>query len=130
MATKNIGYGAVCNTGRLHEPLFLDVCIEVLAFALVRDKMVLEVTDSLTGQYDGGPGPNAKFAYIDNSIYFATDPFALDMHCHAVIVAKRKSMGVTVNENPHFTEYLRYAEKLGLGIADPAKIKFSPVKLG
>lgn len=23
MATKNIGYGAVCNTNRLHAPLFL-----------------------------------------------------------------------------------------------------------
>ena len=31
-------------------------------------------------------------------------------------------MGVAVNENPRFTEYLRYAERLGLGIADPAKI--------
>jgi hypothetical protein len=31
-------------------------------------------------------------------------------------------MGVAVNENPRFTDYLRYAEKMGLGIADPAKI--------
>ena len=95
MATKNIGYGAVCNTNRLHQPLFLDVCVEVPAFAPVRDKMVLNITDSLRAQYDGGPGPNAKFAYLDNSLYFATDPFALDMHCHNVLVEKRKSMGVT-----------------------------------
>ena len=32
MATKNLGYGAVCNTSRLHKPLFFDVCTEVLAF--------------------------------------------------------------------------------------------------
>jgi hypothetical protein len=32
-------------------------------------------------------------------------------------------MGVAVNENPRFTEYLRYAEKLGLGIADLQKIQ-------
>jgi hypothetical protein len=31
-------------------------------------------------------------------------------------------MGVAVNENPRFTEYLYYAEKLGLGIATPDKI--------
>jgi len=122
MATKNIGYGAVCNTNRLHAPLFLDVCVEVPAFWPVRDKMVLNITDGLRSQYDGGPDKNAKFAYIDNRLYFASDPFALDMICHAKIVAKRKEMGVAVNENPRFTEYLRYAEKLGLGIADPAKI--------
>ena len=130
MATKNIGYGAVCNTNRLHAPLFLDVCVEVLAFPPVRDKMVLNIMDSLRAQYDGGPGENAKFTYLDNSLYFATDPFALDMHCHAAIVNKRKSMDVQVNENPRFTEYLRYAEKLGLGIANPEKIKFTSYKLG
>jgi len=123
MATKNIGYGAVCNTNRLHAPLFLDVCVEVLAFWPVRDRMVLNVTDGLRSQYDGGPDKNAKFAYIDNRLYFASDPFALDMVCHNKIVAKRKEMGVTVNENPRFTEYLRYAEKLGLGIVDPVKLK-------
>ena len=130
MATKNIGYGAVCNTNRLHGPLFLDVCVEVPAFAPVRDKMVLNIMDSLRAQYDGGPGPNAKFTYIDNSIYFATDPFAMDMYCHATLVNKRKSMGVSVNENPRFTEYLRYAEKLGLGIANPEKIKYTSIRLG
>jgi hypothetical protein len=130
MATKNIGYGAVCNTNRLHGPLFLDVCVEVPAFPVIRDKMVLNITDSLRAQYDGGPAENAKFTYLDNSLYFATDPFALDMYCHAALVNKRKSMNVQVNENPRFTEYLRYAEKLGLGIANPEKIKFTSVKLG
>jgi hypothetical protein len=122
MATKNIGYGAVCNTNRLHAPLFLDVCVEVLAFPDVRDKMVLNVTDGLLCQYDGGPGPNAKFTYIDNRIYLATDPFALDMVCHNLLAAKRKEMGVAVNENPRFTEYLRYAERLGLGVVAAGKI--------
>jgi hypothetical protein len=122
MATKNIGYGAVCNTNRLHRPMFLDVCVEVPAFPPVRDKMVLNLTDGLRAQYEGGPDSNAKFAWLYNTIFFATDPFALDMVCHNLLVAKRKEMGVAVNENPRFTDYLRYAEKLGLGIADPAKI--------
>ena len=122
MATKNIGYGAVCNTNRLHGPLFLDVCVEVPAFPAVRDKMVLNITDGLRAQYDGGPGPDAKFTYLYNTLFFATDPFALDMVCHNLLVAKRKSMGVTVNENPRFTEYLRYAERLGLGVVGADKL--------
>ncbi|MFH1680290.1 MAG: DUF362 domain-containing protein [Candidatus Eisenbacteria bacterium] len=123
MATKNIGYGAICNTGRLHNPLFFDVCTEVLAFPVVRDKMVLSVTDGLWGQYDGGPMSNAAARYAYNTLFFATDPFALDTVCHHIMVGKRKSMGIEVNENPRYTEYLRYAERLGLGVGDPERIK-------
>jgi hypothetical protein len=121
MASKNMGFGAVCNTNRLHQPIYLDVCVEVLGFPAVRDKYVLTVTDGLRGQYDGGTAPNAKFIYPLKTLFFATDPFAVDMYGHNKIVEKRKSMNVAVNENPRFTEYLRYAERLGLGLVDPAK---------
>jgi hypothetical protein len=127
MATKNLGYGAVCNTSRLHKPLFFDVCTEVLAFPAVRDKLVLNVTDGLRAQYDGGPGPLAQATWFLNSLYFATDPFALDMTCHNLLLEKRKEMKVQVNEHPKYSEYLRYAQRLGLGIADPAKIAFTRV---
>ncbi len=123
MATKNLGYGAICNTNRLHRPLFFDVCTEVLAFPVIRDKLVLNITDGLRAQYEGGPMPNANFSYIYNTLFFATDPFALDMVCHNLMVEKRKAMNVNVNEHPRFTEYLRYAERLGLGIANPEKIQ-------
>jgi hypothetical protein len=123
MATKNLGYGSVCNTNRLHAPLFFDVNTEVMAFPAIRDKLVLNITDGLRGQYEGGPEYEAKFAYWLNTLYFSTDPFALDMVCQQAIVAKRKSMGVKVNEHPRFTEYLRYAERLGLGVVDPAKLQ-------
>jgi len=127
MATKNIGYGAVCNTNRLHQPLFLDVCVEVPAFPVIRDKMVLNINDGLRAQYEGGPDSNAKFTYLFNTLFFATDIFALDMACHNLLVIKRKSMNVPVNENPRFTEYLRYAERLGLGITNPDKIKLTAI---
>ena len=127
MATKNMGYGSVCNTGRLHAPLFFSVCTEVLAAPTIREKLVLNITDGLRGQYDGGPDKNAQFVYANHSLYFATDPFALDMICHRQLVAKRKEMGVAVNENPRFTDYLHYAERLGLGIANPEKISYVKV---
>ncbi len=123
MATKNIGYAATCNTGRLHGPLFFDVCTEVLAAPWVRDKLVLNITDGLLGQYDGGPGFNAQFVYPNHTLYFATDPFAVDMVCHIELVAKRKEMGVKVDEHPRYTAYLHKAEKLGLGIANMEKIE-------
>jgi hypothetical protein len=123
MAAKNMGYGSICNTGRLHEPLFFNVCTEVLAAPVVRDKLVLNITDGIRAQYEGGPDKNAQFVYPNHSLYFATDPFALDMTCHRELVAKRKEMGIQVNESPRWTEYLYYAEKLGLGVANPENIK-------
>ncbi len=123
MATKNLGYGSLCNTGRLHKPLFFRVCTEVLAAPVVRDKLVLNITDGLRGQYDGGPDKNAQFIYPLSTIFFATDPFAMDMICHREMVAKRKTKGIQVNEHPRFTEFLRQAESLKLGISNPDKIE-------
>jgi hypothetical protein len=128
MATKNLGYGALCNTGRLHKPLFFKVCTEVLAAPVVRDKLVLSLIDGIRAQYEGGPDKNEQFCYPNSALYFATDPFALDMTGHRELVAKRKAMGVAVNEHPRFTEYLYYAEKLGLGIATPEKIEVVEAK--
>ena len=78
MATKNIGYAVTGNTGRLHKPLFFDVCTEVLGFPCVRDKLVLNILDGIKGQYEGGPMLNTKFMYDANKILFASDPFAQD----------------------------------------------------
>jgi hypothetical protein len=122
MATKNIGYGSLCNTGRLHASMSLKLNAEVHAAPVVRDKLVLNITDGLRGQYDGGPDKNAQFVYPNHSLYFATDPFALDMICHNELKEKRRAMGGTVNDNPRFTEYLTYGASLGLGVADVGKI--------
>ena len=124
MATKNLGYGSICNTGRLHKLLFFNVCTEVLAFPCLRDKLVLNITDGLRGQFDGGPMPVAKFVREYNTLHIATDPFALDAVCHREMVAERKRRGVRVNEHPIYTEYLRYAQKLGLGITKSESIQY------
>ncbi|MBN2171023.1 MAG: DUF362 domain-containing protein [Candidatus Krumholzibacteriota bacterium] len=122
VATKNLGYGAICNTGRLHQPISFEVNTEVLAFPCLREKLVLNVADGLVAQYEGGPMPNAAFTWPLAALFVATDPFALDRVCHDLLVAKRKEMGIAVNEHPIFTEYLRYGERLGLGVADPSRI--------
>jgi hypothetical protein len=127
MAAKNLGFAALCNVGRLHAPLGLKTSVEVLAAPVLRDKLALNITDGLRAQYDGGPDKNAQFVYPNHSLYFATDVFALDTMCHYELVAKRKEMGVTVNESPRVTEYLRYAETLGLGMGNMEKIQIVKV---
>ena len=64
----------------------------------------------------------AQSQWVLNTLYFATDPFAMDMTGQMMIMAKRKEMGIDVNEHPRFTDYLRYAERLGLGVTNPAKL--------
>lgn len=59
---------------------------------------------------------------VVDAIIFASDPFALDMVCHKLMVKKRKKMNLNVNEHPRFTEYLHYSQRLGLGITDPKEI--------
>ena len=127
VATKNLGYAAICNTGRLHRPLFFDVCTEVLAAPWVRDKLVLNVADALRAQYGGGPGLDAQYVYRPRSLYLASDPFAMDSVIHGHVLARRKEAEMTVDEHPRYTEYLRYGERLGLGIADPEKIELVEV---
>lgn len=130
-ATKNISYGVIANTGRLHAPLGYAINTEVLGFPAVRDKLVLNILDGIKGQYDGGPMANAKFVYVANKLFFATDPFAQDMVGYKEIIEKRKTdPTIKTNDSPRYTEYLREAQKLGLGITDPGKIEHKKIKLG
>jgi hypothetical protein len=122
MATKNIGYGAVCNTNRSTSR-----CSSMSA-SKFRPSPRFGQNGSQRhrqppAQYDGGPDSNAKFAYIDNRIFLATDPFALDMACHNIIVAKRKAMGVPVNENPR-SRSISATPTAGWGVVAPEKTVF------
>ncbi len=123
MATKNLGYGAICNTARLHGPLGLEVGAEVLAFPAIREKLVLNVMDGLIGQWDGGPEPVVAKQWRANTLFFATDPFAMDRVGHDLVAAKRKAEGGRVSDHPRVTAFLRLGEQLGLGIGDAAKIQ-------
>jgi hypothetical protein len=44
------------------------------------------------------------------------------------MVEKRKATGIRVNEHPMFTDYLKLAERLGLGTADPDRIELTRVE--
>lgn len=130
-ATKNISYAVIANTGRLHAPLGFTINTEVLAFPQVRDKLVLNILDGLKGQYEGGPMANAKYVYPANKIFFATDPFAQDWIGYKEILAKRKTdPSIKINDSPRYTEYLRTAQKLGLGVTDPDKVDHKKIVLG
>jgi len=127
---KNLSYGALSNTGRLHK-LWMKSVAEPCAFPVLRDKVVLNIVDGLQACYDGGPGANPKFIYDANVLLFGSDPVAVDAVAHDIIVKERMARGTQqVDARGRSAAFLDIAEGLGLGVAAREKIKIADVKLG
>lgn len=129
-AMKNLAFGSITNTGRLHASLWNDTCAEVCAFAPLRDKVVLTVCDALKGCFNGGPGANPQFFCNYNSILIATDPVALDRIAYDIVAEKRIAEGLQKAPAPQVLTFLTMAEKLQLGTAGKEKINVSVIDLG
>ena len=124
-AMKNLAFGSVSNTGRLHEKLWNDTCAEVCAFAPLRDKVVLNICDGLRGCFNGGPGANPQFFCNYNSILVSSDPVAMDRIAYDIVVEKRILEGLQKTATPQVLTFLTMANALGLGISDREKINLS-----
>jgi hypothetical protein len=121
-AMKNLAFGSVSNTGRLHAKLWNDTCAEVCAFAPLRDKTVLNICDGLRGCFNGGPGANPQFICNYNSMLVSTDPVAMDRSGYDIIAEKRIAEGLQKASSPESLTFLTMADTLGLGVADKNKI--------
>ncbi len=122
-AIKNLAYGSISNTGRLHEKLWNETCAEVCAFAPLRDKVVLNICDALRGCFNGGPGANPQFICNFNSLLVSTDPVAMDRIAYDIIAVKRIEKGLLKSPAPESLTFLKMSESLGLGISDKSKIE-------
>lgn len=121
-AMKNLAFGSVSNTGRLHAKLWNDTCAEVCAFAPLRDKTVLNICDGLRGCFNGGPGANPQFICNYNSMLVSTDPVAMDRIGYDLITEKRIAEGLQKISSPESLTFLTMAAALGLGVSDKSKI--------
>jgi hypothetical protein len=128
-AMKNLAFGVVSNTGRLHAQLWNDTCAEVCAFAPVRDKVVLNITDGLRGCFNGGPGANPQFICNYNTLLVGSDPVAMDRIAYDIIAAKRVEQGLLKAPNPAVLTFLKMASDLGLGIQEKEKIELKSIDL-
>jgi len=126
---KNLSYGALSNTSRLHK-IWMKSVAEPCAFPVLRDKVVLNIVDGLQACYDGGPGANPKFIYDSNVLLFGTDPVAMDAVAHDIIVKERMARGVQQIDTAGRSAFLELAAGLGLGVAARDKIEIRDVELG
>ncbi|MBI4811143.1 MAG: DUF362 domain-containing protein [Ignavibacteriales bacterium] len=129
LCLKNLAYGAVSNTGRLHKQLWAETCAEVCAFPPLRDKVVLNIVDGIKGCYDGGPGANPEFFTEYKTVLVGTDPVAVDRVGYEIVLNKRLAEKVQKEESPKGRKFLELAEKLQLGIADLSKIDLKKIEL-
>jgi len=126
---KNLSYGVITNTGRLHKDLWSETCAEVCAFPPLRDKVVLNIVDGIKGCYQGGPGANPQFITGFFSVFAGTDPVAVDRVGYEMILKKRIEEGIQKQESVKGRAFLELAQKYGLGVADLDKISVDKIIL-
>jgi Domain of unknown function (DUF362) len=142
LALKNMSHGLVNNVCRSHSSSSLNACNAFIPASVsipaIRNKAVLHILDGVKGLYHGGPSARPQFIWEHNTLYFATDPVALDHIGWEVIDAKRLSVGKKklVEDTPdQFStfvhrqpEHVEIAGALGLGEWDRKKIDLREVK--
>jgi len=112
----------------------------IIDHPLFRQKVVLNIIDGIKGAYHGGPGRTiGKYLWEHQTLYFATDPVAVDRVGWTVIDNKRGQMGmpplalapadevsVFVRMQP---EHVELAGALGLGESDEKNIQLKSISL-
>lgn len=126
---KNLAFGSITNTSRLHGPLWHPTCAYACAFPPLRDKVVLNIADGMIGCFDGGPEANPQFICRYNTLLVGTDAVAVDRIAYDIIVAKRIEEGLQRQEKAGGRSFLELAQKIGLGVADKEKIELTEINL-
>jgi len=144
IALKNMSHGLVNNVSRSHSSSTLNACgtfiPNIVDHPIIRQKVVLNICDGILGAYHGGPGGKVqKYMWDHNTMYFATDPVALDKVGLKAIDAKRLQAGMlpisTAKPDPDSTflnmqvEHIEIAGALGLGTFDDKKIDVRRIRL-
>jgi hypothetical protein len=145
LALKNMSHGLVNNVSRSHSDPSNNSCgtfiPAIVDHAIIRQKVVLNITDAIKAAYHGGPLPTcAKYTWEHKTMYFSTDPVAMDRIGLRVLDAQRVKMGrqpialAYMDEDSHFVrmqpEHIDIAGLLGLGESDVKKIEVKQFKLG
>jgi uncharacterized protein (DUF362 family) len=111
---------------------------------IIRQKATLHILDGLVGVYQGGPSRGLNWPY--QSLFFGTDPVALDHVGWDIIDRKRVREGLPVvarvglsgttpaeRAGEHFDrrqpEHIALAETIGLGVFDPRRIDHRRINL-
>jgi uncharacterized protein (DUF362 family) len=134
---KNLSHGFVNNVERSHATQTLNATgtfiPAIVNLPVFRQKVVLHIVDGVKSLWSGGPGANPKFMWEHKTMYFGTDPVALDKIGWKVVDEKRASLNLPPvrfqragGENRFSNtgiDHIELAGILGLGEYDDSKIQ-------
>jgi hypothetical protein len=140
---KNMSHGMVNNVNRSHLTPTQNACgvfiPSVVSLPVIRQKATLHICDGVKASFHGGPGAKPAYVWEHKTMYFATDPVALDKTGWKAIDAKRASVGMASialskpdKDSTYLNcqvEHIEFAGALGLGEFDDAKIDVKRVNL-
>jgi len=127
---SGLALDSVDNVGRFEsDPGRLAMAVpELYALRALGDKVVLNITDALICQYEGGERGLLHFSATLNQLWFSKDPVALDVLSLKVLDEQRKKADAPpVKPN---TELYDNAALLQLGTNDAKGIKADLIKIG
>jgi uncharacterized protein (DUF362 family) len=137
LALKQLSHGFVNNVSRSHATTTLVGIVAftpgVVSMPTIRSKVVLHILDGLKGCFQGGPGvSNPKNTWEARTLWFATDPVAMDRMGWDAIDAKRAQEGLAPvalappSQNEGFIQrqpqYIEACGAIGLGVYHREKI--------
>ncbi len=124
----SLALGSVDNTRRFEgDAARLAVALpEIYALPSVGDRVVLQVTDALLAQYQGGPASSIQFSTVRNQLWLGHDPVALDMLALRELGRERKASGIP--QPPGSYEIYTNAVLLQLGLNDLSRIQVEKVR--
>jgi len=143
LCLKNLSHGLVNNVRRTHINPQLNACDKfipaVVSMPVIRNKAVLHLIDGVKGLYHAGPEGPPDFVWEHGTMYFGTDPVALDRIGLSAIDAKRVGVGMKpvaeaapdqfdlwLHKQP---EHITVAGAMGLGESDEKKIDLRKIRI-
>jgi hypothetical protein len=117
-----LAMGSVDNTLRFaNDPGRLATAVpEIYALPALGDRVALNITDALIGQYEGGSRGLLHYSAVLNQLWFSRDPVALDTLAIKELDRERRLLDAPAFK-PNLELYAN-AALLQLGVNDPAKI--------
>jgi len=99
---------------------------EIYALPSLGDRVVLNITDALIGQYEGGERGLLQYSTVPGQLWFSRDPVALDTLAVRELDHERRAANGP-EFSPHMEIYTN-AVLLQLGVSDPAKIQVQKIR--
>lgn len=124
----SVALGSVDNTFRFEgDAGRLAIAVpEIYALRSVGDKVVLNITDALLGQYEGGDKGLLQYSKVLDQLWFSRDPVALDTLAVEELKRERRERGAP-EIHPDLEVYTN-AALLELGQNDLSKIQIEKVR--